>query len=209
MQFRSNYGNPCKRRIHVNLKNAEVQQKLCTEPKTTVQEKIEFAIAYEEGTIRQKLFDKLEKIHVKTEAGEINIVNQSANKRWGPTKTCFRCEAPFSTQHLKECKAMGISCMKRGKMGHFAKCCQTKGAGNVAKSRKIMRPPQQQIQKIDEWDESCNGFTTEEDKLVLTKEGDENGQFTMSSKIKGNPFQTMVDSGLPVTLIEIDQIRRK
>ena len=138
----------------VNMMNKDVQQKLCTEPKTTIEENIEFAIAYEEGTIRQKSFDKLEKLNVKTEAGEINKVNQSVTKRWGPTKKCFRCEAPFTRQHLEECKTMGIICMKCGKKGHFAKCCQTKGTGNFAKSRKVMRPPQQQIQRIDEWDES-------------------------------------------------------
>ena len=112
----------------VNMTNKEVQQKLCTELETTVQENTEFVIAYEEGTIRQKSFDKLEKMNVKSEVGEKNNVNQSANKRWGPTKKCFSCEAPFATQHLKECEAMGITCMKCGKKGHFAKCCQTKGA---------------------------------------------------------------------------------
>ena len=44
----------------VNMMNKVVQQKVCTEPKATVQENIEFAIAYERGTIRQKSFDKLE-----------------------------------------------------------------------------------------------------------------------------------------------------
>ena len=34
----------------------EVQQKLCTEPKTTVNNKIRFAIAFEEGTIRQQSY---------------------------------------------------------------------------------------------------------------------------------------------------------
>ena len=45
----------------VNIMNKDVQQKHCTEPKTTIQEDIEFTIAYEEGTIQQKSFDKLEK----------------------------------------------------------------------------------------------------------------------------------------------------
>ena len=34
-------------------------------------------------------------------------------------------EANISPQHLKECKAMGVTCMKCGKRSHFA-CCQTK-----------------------------------------------------------------------------------
>ena len=46
--------------------------------------------------------------------------------------------------------------MKCGKKGHFAKCCQTKGAGNFAKkNRKLAKPPQR-IQRIDEWSDSEN-----------------------------------------------------
>ena len=48
----------------------------------------------------------------------------------------------------------------------------------------------------------------EEDKIVLTIEGGENGQFFMSGKINGNQFKTMVDSGSPVTIFEIEEIKR-
>ena len=37
----------------VNMNNKEVQQKLCTEPKTTIAETIQFAKSYEEGAMRQ------------------------------------------------------------------------------------------------------------------------------------------------------------
>ena len=90
----------------VNMNNEEVQQKLCTEPKTSIADTIQFAIAYEEGTLRQQTFDKLDKPNIKHEPYEINNIN-TETKRWGPTKKCFCCEAPFSPQHLKECKAMG------------------------------------------------------------------------------------------------------
>ena len=79
--------------------------------------------------------------------------------------------------------------MKCGKKGHFAKCCQTEGANNFAKSRKVMRPPQQQFQRIDDCDESSNDSTIEEGKLVLTIEGDKNGQFTRSGKNKRKSIQ--------------------
>ena len=49
--------------------------------------------------------------------------------------------------------------------------------------------------------------TVDEEKVVLTIEGDENGQFTKKEKINGNPFQTMVDSGSPVTIFPIDEIK--
>ena len=98
--------------------------------------------------------------------------------------------------------------MKCGKKGHFAKCCQTKGAGNFAKSRKVNKAPAQRIQRTDEWEDSSSSSVVEDDKNVLTIDGDENGQFSMSGKINGNPFETMVDSGSPVTIFEIEEIKR-
>ena len=80
----------------VNMNNKEVQQKLCTEPKSNVNDNIQFAIAYEEGTIRQQSFETLEKPKIKAEPSEINNINQSA-KRWGPQKKCFRCEGMHNT----------------------------------------------------------------------------------------------------------------
>ena len=191
----------------VNMNNKDVQQKLCTEPKSTIADTIHFAISYEEGALRQQSFEKMDKPNIKPEPNEIKNIT-TGTKRWGPTKTCFRCEAPFSPQHLKECKAMGITCMKCGNKGHFAKCCQTRGAGNFAKSRKVTKAPAQNIQRIDEWEDSSSGSMIEEDKIVSTIDGGENGQFFMSGKIIGNQFKTMVDSGSPVTIFEIEEFKK-
>ena len=97
--------------------------------------------------------------------------------------------------------------MKCGKKGRFARCCQTKGAGTFAKSRKVAKPPQH-IQRIDEWSESSGESIVDDEKVVLTIEGDTSGQFTMKGKINGNPFQTMVDSGSPVTIFAIVEIKQ-
>ena len=131
----------------VNMTNKEVQQKLCTEPETTVQRNIEFVIAYEEGTVRQKSFVKLEKINVKSEVGEKNNVNQSANKKWGPTKKCFRCEAPFATKHLKECKAMGITCMKCGKRATMRSVAKPKEHETLQKAETSWDPHSSKFRK--------------------------------------------------------------
>ena len=45
-----------------------------------------------------------------------------------------------------------------------------------------LRKPPEPIQIIDEKDESSNEFLVEDDKLVLTIEGAEKGQFTKSEK---------------------------
>ena len=156
------------------MNNKDVQQKLCTGPKSTIADTIQFAISYEAGALRQQSFEKMDKLNIKPEPNEINDIT-SGTKRWGPTKKCFRCQAPFSPQHLKECKAMGIPCMNCGKKGHFAKCCQTRGAGNLAKSRNVTKAPAQSIQRIHEWEDRSSGSMIEEVKIVLTIEGGENG----------------------------------
>ena len=86
----------------VNMINKDVQRKLCTELKSTVAEIIQFAIAYEEGTIRQQSFDQLDKPQIKKEVNAMNNVSPN-NKRWGPPKKCFRCVGLITPQHLKEC----------------------------------------------------------------------------------------------------------
>ena len=48
----------------------------------------------------------------------------------------------------------------------------------------------------------------DEGKVVITIEGDQNGHFTMKRKINGNDFHTMVDSGSPVTIFEIDELKK-
>ena len=137
----------------VNMSNKDVQQKLCTEPKATIADTIQFAISYKEGALRQQPFDNLDKQNIKAEPSEINNINVGV-KRWGQVKKYFRCEAPFNPQHLKECKAMGITCMKCGKKGHFAKFCQSKSAGVFAKSRNVTKATAQRNQRIDEWEDS-------------------------------------------------------
>ena len=133
------------------MANEDVHKKLCTKPESTVNETIQFAIAHEEGTIREQSYENLERQNMKMEATEVNN-NTQTTWRWGPNKKYIGCEGIFTPQHLKDCKAIGDS-MKCGKKGHFAKYYQTKGAGNFAESRKVMKPPQK-IQRIDEWSES-------------------------------------------------------
>ena len=48
----------------------------------------------------------------------------------------------------------------------------------------------------------------EDDKIVLTIDCYENGQFSISGKLNGNLFKTMVDPGSPVTIFKIEDIKR-
>ena len=95
----------------LNMKNLAVQEKLCTEPKTNPKDALDFAIFYEEGTLRQKLYGE-SKITMKSEP-----VCAVAKK-----KDCLRFGAEtFSMEHLKVCHAKGKKCNKCGVVGHFGR----------------------------------------------------------------------------------------
>ena len=46
-------------------------------------------------------------------------------------KKCYRCGSPFSTKHMKECKAFKAKYSNCKKIGHFAKVCQQKNGNRV------------------------------------------------------------------------------
>ena len=52
------------------------------------------------------------------------------------TKKCYRSDPPFSTKHLKECKALKAKCSNCKKIGHFAKVCRQQKNVNVLTTQK-------------------------------------------------------------------------
>ena len=88
------------------MMNKEVQQKVCTESEETQAETIQFAKAYEEGTIRQQSFDKMEKRNIKTKINEMNHINQGG-KRWGSNDGVLDVKQSFASEHFIACKAIG------------------------------------------------------------------------------------------------------
>ena len=98
----------------LNLKNQTVQEKVCTEHKAFPQEALAFAIAFEEGTIRQKSYGDT-KPQIKIEP--VCAINERKN--------CLRCGMEnFTMEHLKTCKAKGKQCNKCGMTGCFGKVCR-------------------------------------------------------------------------------------
>ena len=98
----------------LNMKNLTVQEKFCTEPKANPQEALAFAIAFEDGTIRQKSYGDT-KPQMKIEP--VCALNKRKNSQ--------RCGMEnFTMEHLKTCKAQGNQGNKCGMTGHFGKVCR-------------------------------------------------------------------------------------
>ena len=56
-----------------------------------------------------------------------NEQNSSSSSPTGSKRKCFRCGEPFSTQHMKECRAQNVTCNGCGIKGHLKKCCKKLG----------------------------------------------------------------------------------
>ena len=95
----------------LNMQNQAVQEKLCTESKATPKEALDFAIAYEERSLRQRSYGET-KVELKSEP--ICTINKM--------KDCLRCGTEnFTMEHLKVCRAKGKQCNKCGMTGHFGR----------------------------------------------------------------------------------------
>ena len=108
MAAECDFGGQTENLVHdifiLNMRNLAVQEKLCTEPKNTPKEALEFAIAYEEGSLRQKTYRE-PKVEIKTEP--ICTISKKKN--------CLRCGIEnFTMEHLKVCRAKGKQCNKCG-----------------------------------------------------------------------------------------------
>ena len=110
------------------MKNLAVQEKLCTEPKASPKDALDFAITYEEGTLRQKSYGDTN-VSIKSEP--ICVVTKK--------KDCLRCGTEnFS---MKVCPAKGKKCNKCGTLGHFGRVCR--------KQQKSQNPQKQAPRRVN------------------------------------------------------------
>ena len=178
----------------LNMKNLTVQERLCTEPKTNPKDALEFAIAFEEGSLRQKSYGE-SKIAIKQEP-VCNI---------NPKKNCTRCGMEnFTPEHLAVCKAKGKKCNNCGVLGHFGRVCKRPQVKRTQPNKGPRR-----INWVEEESESNEeGSEDSTDKLVLSIEGAGEAPFTMKGKINNKKFSLMIDSGSPVTIIGHEELRK-
>ena len=181
--FEAQTESPESHNFILNIKNLAVQEKLCTEPKASPRDAWDCVIAYEEGTLRQKLFGetkfsiKREPICVKTKK-----------------KDCLRCRIEnFSKELLKVCPAKGKTPNKCGILGHFGRVCR--------KQQTSQKQPLRRVNWVDK--ESDNNDEQEEGIDVGASH-----LFMMKGKINRKKFYLMIDSGSPVTIINQEELQK-
>ena len=129
---------------------------------------------------------------------EINNNNQ---------RECWRCGAGnFTLDQLSKCKASNARCNYCGRMGHLEKVCnQEKRDSNLKVGSG--RGFGERVQRVDP-DES--GEDEEGDYMVLKVDSvkDNSKPFYMEGFINGNKFKAMIDTGCPVTIFELNEIKQ-
>ena len=147
----------------LNMRTLRVQEKLCTEPKATPKEALEFAIAFEEGSLRQKSYGE-SKIEIKTEP----VCN--VNKR----KNCPCCGMEnFTMDHLKVCRAKGKQCNRCEMTGHFGKVCK-----RVQKQRQQKQLPRR-VNLVEEEQQKSDDDDSSDEQYVLGIDGGASPPFLM------------------------------
>ena len=185
----------------LEIANKHVQEKLCTEPKHNPADALQFAIVFEDGLNRQTTYGY---INQETKIKEEPVCSVSGAKQ--NNRECWRCGAAnFTQDHLNRCKAPNSMCTYCGKKGHLEKVCNQKKSDNnqgLGKNRGFAK----RVQLVDQKDNDDE----DENYMVLNVEGNDNNTklYHMEGFISGNQFKTMIDTGSPVTIYALDEIKK-
>ena len=194
--------------IILNMSNQQVQEKLCTEPKENPLDALQFAIAFEDGLKRQKTYGYIsQEAKVKEEPVCVISGNRQNNRE------CWRCGAGnFTPDHVKFCKAADAKCNYCRRKGHLERVCNQKRKDNTQQMAKswtngVREQFNKRVQLVDQDEEEVED--EDENYVVLNVEGEEENlkPYYMEGFINGNRFKTMIDSGSPVTIFALDELK--
>ena len=192
----------------LNMSNKQVQERLCTEPRENPRDALQFAIAFEEGIRRQKTIGQ-PCTSVKVKEEPVFMVAGHKDK-----KECWRCGAGnFTAAHLKVCRAPETNCNYCGIKRHFEKCCNSK---QIDRLKKVAIPKNfdkkfnnaRRVQRVDYYEKDQDSDSDEMLLNVETEGTNKSEPYYMEGWIIGFRFKTMIDTGSPVTIFAVDEIKR-
>ena len=199
---RCDFGNQTEGLVHdifvLNMINNQVQEKLCTEPKKNPAEALQFAIAFEDGLKRQKSCGYVSQ-EVKVEEEPTCAVSSSN------TRECWRYGAGnFTLEHLSKCKALNAMCNYCGRKRHLERVCSQKNSNlKFDNSRGFGK----RVQRVDP-EESGEDDEGEDMVLKVDSDKDNSKLYYIEGFINGNKFKAMIDTGSPVTIFELNEIKQ-
>ena len=182
--------------LHMSKK--KVQEKLCTEPKEPDQA-LDFAIAFEEGVKRQKVYGKQLAETPKTTitSKPVYAVGKSNPREF------YRCgEANFTMEHLSFFMATNHRCKYCKLISHLEKCCNKKFPQRHKEMMQRLknRDNTKSMRRVNNIEESEEEESEEdEEQLVLREDGNGCEPFNMEGTMYGNYFKAIIDTVSPVS----------
>ena len=188
------------------MNNKKVQEKLCVEPLNDPQEALRYAISDEEGIKRQRSMGigvaEGSKPTIKTEPVCAQAVDKMNNRE------CFRCGAGnFTTDYIKKCPATNHKCEFCNITGHLEKCCNQKYPERKRQMKQRMRNRRKGFSGVYYISEDSEE-ELDEDEMVLQVDGTGVKPFEIEGLMCGNKFRAIIDTGSPVSIFAIGELRR-
>ena len=183
----------------LSLHNKAMQERLCTAPKGTPDEMLQFAVAFEEGLKRQASNENC-KLEVKSKPISVSAITKTGT-------VCFRCGAHmFTSQHIPQCKTVKDKCRKCGNKALFAHFyCKFK--------TRMSNPPRKTSNALKRinfvaWDDSSDGsFNETTGQVVLAIGGVGEAPFIKKGRLNINKLTANIDSCSPVTIFTTKNLK--
>ena len=157
------------------MDNKALQERLCTEPKDSPEETLQFAVAFEESIKGQASHGEC-KLEIRSKTNPVCAISN-------PEKVCFRCGAHNSIpQCIPQCETAEEECGKCGTTGNFARCC-VKFKKRKSIARRKNSSAVRRVNYLGE-DSSEGSYGENTDKIVLTIGGIREPPFVMKGRVK-------------------------
>ena len=123
-------------------------------------------------------------------------------------RECFRCGAGnFTTDHIKKCPATSHKCEFCNIMGHLEKCCNQKYPERRRQMKQRMQNRRIGFFRVNYISEDSEE-ELDEDEMVLQVDGTGVKPFEIEGLMCGNKLRAIIDTGPPVSIFAIDELRR-
>lgn len=186
---------------------SEVRRRALEKGDVTLEKVLEIAQALEATSIRLKGMEETETV---AKISQKESKRKPAKKNDKKDNNCYRCEYKGHQQWEERCPARGKKCDNCNAIGHFAKMCKTKTAGNEKKKggRNWERRNSEKKDRI-QLTEETRGFEgiciwTDRKGCSMCNSREDCGGAGEKIVVRGVPLEVVVDSGASCNVIDED-----
>ncbi|XP_055685560.1 uncharacterized protein K02A2.6-like [Lutzomyia longipalpis] len=163
----------------IGVRWEKMKEKLLSTPDITLNQAIDFCLAYELALAQKEAIIKSEKVD-KSEVKVDAIQKEAPKEKSGKEYDCQRCGRKHA---FRRCPAFGKECRKCGEKGHFANCCKKE----AVKVQEV---------KVEDHDDELETF-----KICEVSSRDRKSAWIHTLKCRGESFAVKIDTGADCCVI--------